>query len=85
MSETEGPTETALAAKALLDRVDNKTSRRVIETRAVLWGWQGARTAGLWDSHVSDAVAKRALDGIWDLLRSWAAEVEEGALADPEA
>jgi hypothetical protein len=81
---TEPPTDTALAAKALLARIDNSTYRRIMETRAVLWGWQGARGAGLWDTHVSDAVAIRALDGIWDLLRNWAAEADEQP-EDPKA
>ena len=73
-AEAAPPTDTAIAARALLERLDNPTYRGVLENRAVLWGWQGARQAGNYDSRLSDAVAKRALDGIWDLLEGWAAE-----------
>jgi len=80
-AETGGPTPTALAAKALLARVDNKTYRQVIETRAILGGWVGARGAGLRDVKVSDAVVKGALDALWELFRGWAAECDN---AEPQ-
>lgn len=73
------PTKTALAAKALLERVDNPTHLGVLETRAVLGGWVGAREAGLWDTQVSDAVATAAWGAVLDLLRKWAAECDEPA------
>lgn len=41
------PTLTAIAARDFLARVDNKSYRQAIETRAILGGWVGARGAGL--------------------------------------
>jgi hypothetical protein len=75
------PTPTALAAKQFLACVDNETYRQVIETRAILGGWVGARGTGLWDVKVSDAVVKGALDALWDLFRGWAAETDEDRIA----
>jgi hypothetical protein len=75
------PTKTALAAKALLERIDNPTHLGVLETRAVLGGWVGARNADLWDTRVSDAIAKAAWDAVLDLLRTWASECDEPAEA----
>lgn len=78
------PTRTALAAKELVSCTDNSTYQRVLGTRASLAGWVGARGAGLWDTHVSDAVAEATLGGILDLLRSWASECDERLpLAEP--
>ena len=80
MSEPDsGPTQTALAAEALLERIGSSTYLRVLRNSAVLAGWSGARQAGLWDTRQSDAVAIAALHGILGLLSSWAAET------DPEA
>ena len=50
---------------------------QAVENRAVLGGWVGAREAGLWDTHVSDAVAKAAVAAVMDLFRDWAAECGE--------
>jgi hypothetical protein len=75
----ERPTKTALAAKAFMDRIGNDTYRQILETRAVLGGWAGARGAGLWDTKVSDAVALGALNAVMDLIRAWAAECDETA------
>ena len=74
------PTKTALAAKALLERVDNPAHLGVLENRAVLGGWVGAREAGLWQPRTSDAIAKAAWGAVLDLLRTWAAECDESAL-----
>ena len=72
-----GPTPTALAAKALMERIDNTAYRQVIQNRAVLGGWAGARGSGLWDTRISDAVAIAAVDAVMDLMRGWAAECGE--------
>jgi hypothetical protein len=77
MTEEDGPsapTPTALAARDFLKRVDNPAYRRIIETRAVLGGWAGARGAGCWDAHLSDAIAKAAVNAVLELFRKWAAE-----------
>lgn len=77
MSETAAkasPTLTAVAARAFMDRIDNPVYLRLIETRAVNGGWAGARGAGCWDTHVSDAISKAAIDYVLDLFRLWAAE-----------
>lgn len=79
-----GPTSTALAAKAFLACIDNKTYRRIIETTAILGGWVGARGAGFWNSATSDAVVKGALDALWKLFRAWAAECGDVEPFDPE-
>ena len=71
------PAPAALAARAFLARVDNNAYRQVIENRALLGGWAGARRAGLRDAEVSDAVVMGALDALWDLFRGWAAECDE--------
>jgi hypothetical protein len=73
--EDTGPTATALAAKAFLERFSRPTYQRILENRASLAGWAGARKAGLWDTRQSDAVATAALNGVLGLLRKWAAEV----------
>lgn len=70
------PTPTAIAARAFLARVDNRTYRQVIETRAINGGWVGARRAGLLDVAISDVVVMGALDALWDLFRGWAAEAD---------
>lgn len=75
------PTPAALAAKAFLARVDNNTYRQVIENRALLGGWAGARRAGLRDAQVSDAVVMGALDALWELFGEWAAECDDAGLA----
>jgi len=77
VSERTAPTPTALAAKAFMKRIDSDGYRRAVENRAVLGGWVGAREAGLWDTHVSDAVAKAAVAAVMDLFRDWAAECGE--------
>ena len=69
------PTPTALAARAFLARVDNNAYRQVIENRALLGGWAGARRAGLRDVEVSDAVVMGALDALWDLFRGMGGRV----------
>ena len=81
MSDTGAPTLTATAVKDLLACIDNPTYRRIIETRAVLGGWVGARGAGLWDTRQSDAVAIAAIEAVWELFRAWAAECDEAPAA----
>lgn len=71
------PSPTALAAKAFMERIDNTTYRRIIENRALNGGWVGSRAAAAWDTHVSDSIAKAALDAVLDLFRMWAAECGE--------
>ena len=83
MGEPAQPTSTALAAKALMERIDNSTHLGILETRAINGGWVGARSAGLWDTRVSDAVAKAAFSAVIDLLRSWAAEADESPAGTP--
>jgi hypothetical protein len=75
------PTLTAVAVNALLERIDNPTYRRIIETRAVNGGWGGARGAGLRNTRQSDAVAIAAIEAVWDLFRLWAAECDDAAPA----
>ena len=81
MNGREAPTNTALAANDLLACIDNPTYRGIIETRAVNGGWVGARGAGLWDTRQSDAVAKGAIEAVWELFRAWAAECDEAPAA----
>lgn len=70
----DGPTPTAAAAKAFMERVDNPTFREVLENSAMVGGWVGAREAGFRDTRVADSVAKAALNAVLDLIREWAAE-----------
>jgi len=71
------PTPTALATGGFLARVDNEHYRQVIENRAIMGGWTSARSAGLRDVSVSDAVVMGALDALWELFRGWAAECDD--------
>ena len=87
MSE-EPPTPTALAARALLERIDNRSYMQALENRAVLGGWVGSREYGSYDTRLSDAIAKAALGAVLDLLRTWAAECGEVTAApdgEPQA
>ena len=72
------PTPTALAAKAFLERVDNSSFLRTIETRALNGGWVGSREAGAWDPKVSDAISRAAVRAVMNLFRAWAAECGTG-------
>jgi hypothetical protein len=81
--EPSGPNPIQFAAKAFLDGIDYPSTMRIIGTRANLGGWVGARSAGCWDVKVCDAIVKAALDAVWELIRSWAAEDEPAA--DPLA
>jgi hypothetical protein len=76
-TDTPAVTPTALAAKAFMERIDKPTYLGIIETRAVLGGWVGARGAGCWDTRTSDAIAKAALSAVLNLFRDWAGEVPE--------
>lgn len=79
-----GPTPTALAAKAFMERVGGPVYARTIETRAVLGGWSGARSAGCFDVKLSDAIATAAVSAVMDLFRSWAAEANQEPQAGAE-
>jgi hypothetical protein len=74
-----GPTPTAMAAKAFMERIDNLTYLGIIGTRAKNGGWVGARAAGLRDARASDAVALAAVEAVLDLFRDWAAETDGAA------
>ena len=75
------PTPTALAAKAHGAGFDDLLVGRAAD--AFHECWAGARGAGLWDTKVSDAVARGALGAFMELFRSWAAECD--AESDPAA
>ncbi len=79
-----GPTPTALAARAFLERIDGSAYRRIIENHAVVGGWVGARDADLWDARTTDSVAKAALSAVLDLFRTWAAEVAVSGISTRE-
>jgi len=70
------PTPTALAAKAFMERIDNKTYLRIIRTKAHLGGWVGSRAAGCWDTKLCDAIAEAAVDAVLERFREWAAEAD---------
>lgn len=70
-------TPTAQAARDLLACIDNPTYHRVLEVRAILGGWVGARNMGCYDSQLSDSIATEALSAVLGLFRSWAAECQD--------